>query len=113
MRSGIWSCGIFDGEKVNNMIPDYMSVVQKFGTFLLLVLSVGSCSPVFATTYNDFMLHSSTDEKPAQIKTEEEAPVLVTYEVGDTSSFHTGPEKSAFPEDSSEWDDSDDEYSGR
>lgn len=89
-------------------------IVKKVGTILLLVLGVGFSESAFATTYNDFMRNSQTNEKPAQIKAEGEAPVLVSYEVGDTSSFYTGPEKSAFFEDNSEWDDSDgEEYGGR
>lgn len=46
-----------------------------------------------ATTYNELMKRATSGEKPASAKAEEESPVMVNYEVGDTSGFYTQSEK--------------------
>lgn len=62
-----------------------------------------------ATTYSELMKRALTEEKPAQVNTEEESPVLVRYEIGDTSNFFTTEGKAATDEEESEWEEWDEE----
>ncbi|MBI4398643.1 MAG: hypothetical protein HY586_05915 [Candidatus Omnitrophica bacterium] len=63
--------------------------------------------PAWATTYNEIMSRATTEEKPAQAKSESDHPVLVRYEVGDTSGFFTRADGHKFykqDSEESEWD---------
>lgn len=60
----------------------------------------GSC---FAATYQEIIKQAEGSGKPADIGSKEEEPVLVSYQVGDTSSFLTGADKTFSSSEESEW----------
>ncbi|GEM_PF-3238503 len=70
----------------------------------LLCLNAGG-QDALATTYNEIMSRATTEEKPAQLKNENEHPVLVSYEVGDTSGFFADRGRTEYFEEESEWGD--------
>ena len=65
-----------------------------------------------ATTYRAILKRSHSAEKSAQTHQEEEGPVLVNYEVGDTSNFYTERGKAATSGDQDDWEDFDTEEEG-
>ncbi|MBI4970270.1 MAG: hypothetical protein HZC17_00300 [Candidatus Omnitrophica bacterium] len=89
---------------------------QIFRNILLLSLITAvvfsGWQGVSATTYREVMKRSHSDEKSAQANHEEESPVLVNYEVGDTSNFYTSRDKTSMPGEESEWEDLDAEAEG-
>ena len=85
------------------------SFIAIFSSFSFILLA--GYQTVSATTYNELMKRAAGDGKPAQMKTEEETPVMVSYEIGDTSSFYTDEKQAKYSdeEEDSEWDDWDSE----
>lgn len=88
---------------------ELFTLVVRMGSIgslaILFTFLMGVRNDAGATTYNELLKRAATEEKPVQVKTDEENPVLVSYEVGDTSDFYTQKDKSPFVDDESEWED--------
>ena len=77
-----------------------------FGIFLASLSTGAILRTAYADTYHDLLKHAAGDGKSAQTKGDDESPVMVTYEVGDTAGFLTKPggeASSVETEESDDW----------
>ena len=75
-----------------------------FGVALaLLVLGLRVGDVLANNTYNDMLKRAAGEAKSAQGKSNEDSPVLVTYEVGDTGGFFSHSDDNSDENSDADW----------